>query len=125
MPGDRGKAETDSLLGNFQTKIFHANGDSVTNLWAADTIGKFWDYRYNRSASVGSREMKDGANSSTQFSSSKIEQLEHQVLPIEFTTLAKGGTENQLKVQAVIFQGGRKWSSGRNFLRVTFTQESV
>ena len=35
----------DSLLGNFQTKIFHANGDPKSNQWAADLIGKSVQYR--------------------------------------------------------------------------------
>lgn len=124
MPGEKGKAETDSLLGNFQTKIFHANGDSVTNLWAADVIGKSWDVRHNRSASVSSRD-SDKGGSASQFSSTQIEHLEHQVLPIEFTRLLKGGDENAKKVQAIFFQGGRRWSNGRNFIRTFFTQEHL
>ncbi len=121
MPGDKGKAETDSLLGNFQTKIFHANGDSVTNLWAADVIGKDWDVRHNRSASVSSRD-SDKGGSASQFSSTQVEHLEHQVLPIEFTKLLKGGNKNGKKVQGVLFQGGRRWSNGRNFIRAWFKQ---
>lgn len=35
----------DSLLGHFQTKIFHANGEPRTNQWAADLIGKGVQYR--------------------------------------------------------------------------------
>lgn len=38
--GDTGKNRTDQLLGNFSTKIFHANGDPETNRWAADIIGR-------------------------------------------------------------------------------------
>lgn len=125
MPGEKGKAETDSLLGNFQTKIFHANGDSVTNLWAADVIGKSWDTRHNRTASVSSRESEKDAGTSSQFSSSQVEHLEHQVLPIEFTQLKKGGDENEKKVQGVLFQGGRRWSNGRNFIRTWFKQADL
>jgi hypothetical protein len=125
MPGEKGRAETDSLLGNFQTKIFHANGDSVTNLWAADVIGKFWDTRHNRSTSISSRESDKGGGASSQFSSSQVEHLEHQVLPIEFTQLKKGGTENDRQVQAVLFQGGRRWSTSRNFIRTWFRQQDL
>ena len=32
--GERGKAEADSIFANLNTKIFHANGDPVTNEWA-------------------------------------------------------------------------------------------
>lgn len=33
-------AQAHALLGNLGTKIFHRNSDSVTNQWAAETIGK-------------------------------------------------------------------------------------
>ena len=40
LPGRDPKSAAESLLGNFQTKIFHANTDAVTNQYAADLIGK-------------------------------------------------------------------------------------
>ena len=43
--GPRPEHTVDSLLGNFQTKIFHANGDPRSNQWAADLIGKSIQYR--------------------------------------------------------------------------------
>lgn len=121
MPGEKGRAETDALMGNFNTKIFHAQGDSVTNLWAAELIGKALIERKSRSASVSSNSaVQAGGNS--QFSSSQREELSHQVLPVRFTTLKKGGKENNLTVSGVIFQTGRVWSNGKNFLEVHFDQ---
>ena len=38
--GEEGKASVDSLMGNLVTKIFHANGDPVSNEWAANLIGR-------------------------------------------------------------------------------------
>ena len=38
--GSNPRPRADSLLGNLSTKIYHANNDSVTNEWAAKTIGK-------------------------------------------------------------------------------------
>lgn len=38
--GDTGKNRADQLMGNFGTKVFHANGDPETNRWAADIIGR-------------------------------------------------------------------------------------
>jgi hypothetical protein len=107
MPGDKGKAETDSLLGNFQTKIFHANGDAVTNQWAAETIGKVLTWRENRSSSVASGGGKTG--SSSQYSTGESQVLDYQILPIEFATLKKGGDAEDRLVEGIIFQGGRKW----------------
>ena len=39
MGGESARAETDALLGNFNTKIFHLNGDAVTNEWASKQMG--------------------------------------------------------------------------------------
>ncbi|MEJ0027692.1 MAG: TraM recognition domain-containing protein [Rhizomicrobium sp.] len=51
----------DALLGNFQTKIFHANSCHRTNQWAADLIGKSVQRRSNRSWSFGeSSQTSDG-----------------------------------------------------------------
>lgn len=121
LPGEKGRAETDSLLGNFQTKIFHTNGDSVTNVWAADLIGKNWNIRENHSSSVSNR---DGSGTS-QFGISGAQTFEYQVIPMNFTILTKGGRDNDLKVQAYLFHAGRKWASGENFKLVTFKQERI
>jgi len=43
----------DALMGNFQTKIFHANTCHRTNQWAADLIGKSVQRRRSRSWSHG------------------------------------------------------------------------
>ena len=124
MSGAKGKAETDSLLGNFQTKIFHANGDSVTNMWAADLIGHAWDYRENFSSSISSRGDQDASSS---HSSSFNETFQHQVLPKNFTTLKKGGEHAEFWVEGFIFQGGRSWTSDEgtalNYKAIKFKQE--
>ncbi len=124
MSGAKGKAETDSLLGNFQTKIFHANGDSVTNMWAADLIGHAWDYRENFSSSISS---PGGRDTSSSQSSSFNETFQHQVLPKNFTTLKKGGEHAEYWVEGFIFQGGRSWTSdegsARNYKAIKFKQE--
>lgn len=123
--GDRGKSEADALLGNLQTKIFHANGDTVTNQYAADLITQTWQMRANFSAG-GSNQM-GGANSANQQGANRSagasEQLAYQVLPHQFTTLRKGGPENGLTVEAVIFQGGRTWNAtGANYIMAAFDQ---
>lgn len=122
MPGDKGKAETDALLGNFNTKIFHANGDSVTNQWASELIGKTLVSRQSRSASVSSQEHQQA---SSNFSSSERDEMDYQVLPVRFTTLKKGGPDNNLEVSGFIFQTGRVWSSGRNYMELSFTQQEL
>lgn len=114
--GDKGKQETDAFVGNLQTKIFHANGDSVTNNWAAEAIGKKWQ----KKTSTGANSTEEGPSG---YNIGTNEVLEYEVLPREFTMLRKGGKHNNLQVDAVVFQGGRKWkATGSNFLRTTFEQ---
>lgn len=58
--------------------------------------------------------------STNQLASALVGQLD----PAAFTTLRMGGHHNDLKVDAFIFQLGRKWKSeGKNFTKYTFEQE--
>lgn len=63
QPGRDPKSATDGLLGNFQTKVFHANGDPTTNNYASDLVGKGLHRRANGnwSTNVG---QSHGGNSS-------------------------------------------------------------
>lgn len=117
MKGD-GRDEVASLLTNLTTKIFHANSDAQTNQYAADLIGKRWRTIYNYSSS---RSMQQAA--SVNSSAGGSQQLVYAVDPSEFTRLRKGGPENNLEVDAIIYQGGRTWAaSGETYLRTTFKQ---
>jgi type IV secretory pathway TraG/TraD family ATPase VirD4 len=121
LGGESTRAEADSLLGNLQTKIFHANGDHVTNTWAADLFAKSWQFRGNFSSSRSFMPGQDGMSS--QQGSGVSQALEWDVIPQEFTTLRKGGPQNDLNVDALIFQGGRIWgATGSNCLRTSFLQ---
>ncbi len=64
----------DAIIGNFQTKIFHANTDHRTNQWAADTIGRAIQRRSNRNWSASETEQfgeSTSANWSDQTSDSQ------------------------------------------------------
>jgi hypothetical protein len=55
----------DAMLGNYQTKIFHANSDHRTNTWAADAIGRAMQRRQSRNWSEGaSGQASSGRNGS-------------------------------------------------------------
>lgn len=124
LGGESKKATVDSLLGNLATKVFHAQSDNVTNQWAADLIGKEWQYRLSTSQGESTLPgqpvfMGKSANESTSLN----EQLEYTVLPSEFTTLRTGGPANDFKVDAIVHQAGRKWEhSGKSALYATFDQ---
>ncbi len=111
--GERYQAETESLLGNLQTKFFHANGDPVTNEYAARVFG--------RTITPDSTYSIQGDN----FGSSIKDEERPIVHPSEFTTLKQGGSENKYEVEAFVFQGGRPWNAPDaklNALLVTFDQ---
>lgn len=114
--GSRGRDESNALLGNFQTKIFHANSDSPTNQYAADMIAQNWIMTANFGNNIG--------DSGGSRSSGGNQTLAYKVLPGEFTTLKKGGPANNLQVEGIMFQGGRVWkATGETYVRAVFRQE--
>ena len=111
-----GQPDTHSLMGNLQTKFFHANGDPMTNNWAADLFSKSWQFR--GSSTVGT--MHDKTVSKNYAAS---DSLDFEVLPGAFTSLRKGGPDNNYCVEAITFQGGRIWNgTAKNHIKVGFSQ---
>ncbi|MBE7508551.1 MAG: TraM recognition domain-containing protein [Planctomycetia bacterium] len=127
--GDKGRAEADSLFANLNTKIFHANGDPVTNEWAASLIGRArqflasgnssYDNDHRWAAAVGLDWLDGGGSTSAGFS----ETFEYEVQPREFTRLRTGGPANGWIVDGIVFQNGRTFAaSGRTWLKTAFRQ---
>lgn len=114
LGGANSQAETHAFLGNLQTKIWHSNGDHATNQYAGDTIGQEWQTAGSFGASKGSQDSYTGGGS---------EVVQYKALPSRFTTLRKGGIENNLEVDAIVFQGGRVWhSTDDTYLMTVFKQ---
>ena len=123
--GSEGRTMTDSLLGNMGTKIFHANSDRETNVFAADLVGK--RLQSMRNSGEGSS-VSLGARPSVGSSSSRgrSEAMDYEIQPMEFSILRKGGPENAYASDALVFQNGRLWSgSGRAWQKVSFRQKPV
>lgn len=125
--GANSRAEAEAFLGNLQTKIFHANGDPTTNNWAADSIGRTRQVQYYGGMSEGTP-ARGGAGGMNQ-SAGGSQVFEYLIQPQEFTMLRTGGEECDLKVDAIIFQGGRRWviagkagKTTQNFIRFIFSQ---
>lgn len=115
MGGMHSKARVDSLVGNLQTKIWHANSDPETNTHAADTIGRSWQQRFSQS--VNSAVDNFSAGQSVQ------ESFDYDVIPQHFATrLRTGSPSNDYKVDAIVFQNGKRWSDGKSHLEATFDQ---
>ena len=104
-----------AILGNLQTQVFHANSDSRTNTYAAELIGK-------------TIVMSQGHSGQSVFNGggvtiSENEAERYKVMPVEFTTLRRGGPDNGMQTEAVIFRGGNVWNAtGDTYLPVVFRQ---
>jgi hypothetical protein len=125
--GEEGKASADSLLANLNTKIFHANSDPVTNEWAATLIGRSRQFFVNASNSQQPSDwlsMACGWRSAQSASAGISEVYEYEVPPRRFTSLRKGGAPNGGLVDAIAFQGGRRFhETGKTWLPVIFQQQ--
>ncbi len=119
--GEQGKAQADSLFANLNTKVFHANGDPVTNEWAASLIGKSRQFLTNSSSSYQDGDWLSeltGMSGNSQTTSGVSEHIDYEVQPRRFTTLRR-----YRPVEGIIFQGGRRFGqSGRTWLPVDFDQ---
>ena len=102
-----GSDGAEELLGVLQTKWAHAcDGDSARYL--ADLISRDWTYN-------------ESFDSEGRVSFTKS--LEHQVQPVEFGRLARGGPEFDYQAEAIVFKAGARWGPQRqNFLKVRLGQ---
>lgn len=113
MGGDKAEYRVKSLLGNLSTKIFHANGDVDTNLYASKLIGKGWSIDPSSGIQIG----KD-----VSMSSNEKWTLLDLVRPEEFAMLANGGAENNYEVEAYIHVQNAKFPNRYNFQKIVFHQ---
>lgn len=114
--GINARDETNALLGNLVTKIFHSNTSDETNMLAAEIIGQDWQTVRNYSTSRGQQQDAFRTAGGQQM-------VNYKVLPVEFTKLKKGGKPNKLIVEAIVFQGGRSFkASGDTYLKTQFKQ---
>lgn len=134
LKGRDPKATAESLLGNFQTKIFHANTDVATNQYAAEMIGKDLQRRQsgNWSANKGSQSNSNqgvnwgeqsGASSGESFGRSWGEQTGEsrgRSWGVGFTTGSSRGSGGSSSSSSFSSNSGgssgtsRSWSSGGN-----------
>ena len=115
MGDAQSKYRVDSLIGNLQTKIWHANIDPTINAQAAETIGKSWQIRQTSSESYGGEHYN--------VSSGENESFDYDVPPQSFTKLKKGGTVNEHTVEGIVFQSGRIWNNDKTHLFAQFKQQ--
>jgi len=96
----------DSLLGNLQAKFFCQNSGD-TNEWAAKLLGE--RYIDITSTNVG----RGGINENNASSGvTRSEQRRYFVEPSRFTTLKRGGENNDFQVEAIAYIGGHRFPTG-------------
>ena len=126
--GKDGAEAANSVFGNLNTKIFHANFDPETNEWAAKQFGTEIHTRFTISHAPPSpakdmwdaaRRMFDPPNTT---SVSAAEQREYAVQPADFARLRTGGPLNNFEVDAYITWLGLSAEHERHFTKATFNQ---
>lgn len=143
--GDEGKKQVVSLLGNLQNKFFHSNDDPETNEYACSVIGKGKISVVTKTDGTsttegvgkGMQNTRDGdfnaggahntEHSSTNSTNSvgRSESIEHLIQSSEFIKLRRHFWEGRNSYsEAIVFSGGRAWSSGNSFMKCLFKQGS-
>ena len=129
LPGDKGKAETDSLAANCGTIFAHMQTDSVTNTWMATRIGtsRQWFQGISTAMPPALQPLFDAlaTRDPARVTASMNQQETYEVHPQTFHMLRTGGTgRHDRYVDAVVFAGGRTWTpTGRPWVITTFRQE--
>ena len=125
LGGVNAQAQTDALLGSLNTKLFHANSDPATNRWAAELFAQ--SHRFRMSTNMGQTDPSDptgSGNATHNHGSGLTEQLEYEVPPATFKTLAMGGPDHNYMVEAIAFRTGRIWkATGTTDIRIVFSQQ--
>ena len=114
MGGQKSTFKVKSFLGTLATKIFHANADIETNMYASDLIGEA--YQREESEATAST---DGKVTVTKTISSALAKV---VRPEEFVKLKTGGPLNDFKVSGIIHVQGKQFPDGFNHKKISFNQ---
>jgi hypothetical protein len=126
--GQGAKEAADSVFGNLNTKIFHANPDPTTNEWAAKHFGTEIHSRFtiSQAPQQSSKGFWDSLHQMidppSTASISASEQREYAVQPEEFNRLRTGGSANDFQVDAYITWLGLSAERERHFTMATFFQ---
>ena len=115
MGGESGRHSVMAMIANTGTRVFHSQGDIETNRYASETINDAVLTRMNFHSSRDGHGPGNGGGS---------ESVGRKVMPSEFTTLKKGGAQNNFVTEAIVFQTGASFAanSGEPWMRTAFKQ---
>ena len=122
MRGENGKHHTLALLGNFGHRLLHVLGDVETAEWSSSTLGRRPEMHIGGSFQSGGT-LFDELVGRSHFTGSFNTQYEPILQPAVFMNgLRSGGPINNYLADAILIRPGKAFSSGENWLRVTFSQ---
>jgi hypothetical protein len=117
----------DSLAGNLNTRIFHANGDNLTNEWASKMFGS-WDKPISStSASTNPHEsMNLFADQAPTIGHGMTTRREPVVPPEDFAKLQSSTSKYKYLSEAYVFRVGSTFEeTGLPFIRTAFQQTRI
>lgn len=100
LKGADNRSIADSLVGNLQTKIFHANGDPTTNRWAEGLFGQYAGTMRSHSDSLSGDHTRG-----------RSQALVPVIHSREFLTLSRKRHGTEMLVEAIAIQAGRTWNT--------------
>jgi hypothetical protein len=118
---DKDKAQ--NLLDLAGCRFAHSSGSAETNTWMADTIGKVVVERRGHQEGTNwnfGPQFQHGRNEGHNYN----QQKDYDCDPRLFTRLLRGGVENKLKVECILWRNGDKfhWNK-RRWLPTAFRQD--
>jgi hypothetical protein len=123
---EKAKLDGESFIAGHMTKIFCSNSCPTTNRFASELCGHSLQELYGGSFGLRPYDALsdmmglEGMDQSGNVSHSQ--QWLPDLQPVEFAKLGKGGDENGRLVETITFQGGRRFSSGKQWVRGGFIQ---
>lgn len=122
--GSRAQHEAMGWIANHVTKLIFSNSCSVTNDIWSKVLGTSVHRMTTTNVPRGDFDYIGNMTGTrrSQASVSQAEQWMPDVKPVDFTTLMKGGADNDFNVECYAFQGGRKFSNGKTWVRAKTKQ---
>jgi len=97
----------DNLLANLQVKIFCQNSSPETNGWASALLGERFVKVTGTSTGRNVQQAETGESGGSNTGVSRHDERRWYVEPATFATLRRGGPANDLRVDCIVYAGGK------------------
>ena len=113
-------------MANLQAKFFCQNSGE-TNEWAARLLGERWTKVTSTNVGLSNSENNQAMPQASRNSGvTRSEERRYYVEPSCFTTLKRGGSLNDFKVECIVYNGGHQFPNGKElppYQLLTFNQK--